>query len=83
MPYPQNDELSQLEYILKRIAKDKVKLTALVVQGLKDTLTEAVRPNPELAPLFDPIYQEAAKNGLHGGPDRIRTGDLGLDRAAC
>ena len=43
---------------------------------IRDGSPVAVRPKPELAPLF------AAR--VHtGGPDRIRTGDLVLDRDVC
>ncbi len=43
---------------------------------IRDGSPVAVRPKPELAPLF-------AVRVHTGGPDRIRTGDLVLDRDVC
>jgi hypothetical protein len=43
---------------------------------IRDGSPVAVQPKPELAPLF--------AGRLHAsGPDRIRTGDLVLDRDVC
>ena len=42
----------------------------------------AVRPRPELRPFFQ-ISEECQDGSLSGDPDRIRTGDLRLDRPIC
>ncbi len=42
----------------------------------------AVRPRAELRPFFQ-ISEECQIKSLSGDPDRIRTGDLCLDRAVC
>ena len=42
----------------------------------------AVRPRPELRPFFQ-ISEDCQARSRSGDPDRIRTGDLCLDRAVC
>ncbi len=49
---------------------------------VKDDRVVAVRPLPELRPFFQ-ISEECQSKSLFGDPDRIRTGDLCLDRAVC
>ena len=48
----------------------------------KNERVVSVRPRPELRPLFQ-ISEECQAKSLSGDPDRIRTGDLCLDRAVC
>ena len=49
---------------------------------VKDDAVIAVRPREELRPFFQ-ISEECQEKSLSGDPDRIRTGDLCLDRAVC
>ena len=49
---------------------------------VRDKQVVAVRPKKELEPFFKVSY-ECQEKSLAGDPDRIRTGDLCLDRAVC
>ena len=49
---------------------------------VQDQQVVAVRPTPELAHFFR-ISFECQRKSIAGDPDRIRTGDLCLDRAVC
>ena len=48
----------------------------------RDKQVVAVRPKKELEPFFKVSY-ECQEKSLAGDPDRIRTGDLWLDRPVC
>ena len=47
-----------------------------------DEKVVAVRPRAELRPFFQ-VSEYCQEKSLPGDPDRIRTGDLCLDRAVC
>ena len=47
-----------------------------------DEKVVAVRPRAELRPFFQ-VSEHCQEKSLFGDPDRIRTGDLCLDRAVC
>ena len=49
---------------------------------VRDTQVVAIKPIPELEPFFRVSYECQLKS-IAGDPDRIRTGDLCLDRAVC
>ena len=49
---------------------------------VQDEKVVRVRPRPELRPFFQ-ISEECQSRSMSGDPDRIRTGDLCLDRAVC
>ena len=49
---------------------------------VRDEQMVVVRPKKELEPFFKVSY-ECQEKSLAGDPDRIRTGDLCLDRAVC
>ena len=48
----------------------------------EDATVAAVKPRPELEPFFR-LNLECQSRDIAGDPDRIRTGDLCLDRAVC
>ena len=47
-----------------------------------DEKVVAVRPRAELRPFFQ-VSEQCQEKSLSGDPDRIRPGDLCLDRAVC
>ena len=50
--------------------------------AVQDQQVIALRPTPELEPFFRVSY-ECQEKSIAGDPDRIRTGDLRLDRPVC
>ena len=49
---------------------------------VQDRQVVAIKPVKELEAFFQASY-ECQQKSIAGDPDRIRTGDLSLDRAAC
>jgi len=82
-------ELERLADFLQNVAeawdvasqehRNKLARTLFDEIWVEDTKVVAVKPRPELAPFFD-LNLECHTRDIAGDPDRIRTGDLCLDR---
>ena len=86
------DSLDRLAALLRNVVegwrladqKQRNRMARGLFNGVlvRDKQVMAVRPKKELEPFFKVSY-ECQEKSLAGDPDRIRTGDLSLDRAAC
>jgi hypothetical protein len=86
------DSLKRLAALLRNVVKgwrladqkQRNRMARTLFNGVlvRDKQVVAVRPKKELEPFFKVSY-ECQEKSLSGDPDRIRTGDLCLDRAVC
>ena len=84
------DSLERLAALLRNVVegwrladqKQRNRMARALFNGVlvRDKQVVAVRPKKELEPFFKVSY-ECQEKSLAGDPDRIRTGDLCLDRA--
>ena len=86
------DSLERLAALLRNVGegwrladqKQRNRMARALFNGVlvRDKQVVAVRPKKELEPFFKVSY-ECQEKSIAGDPDRIRTGDLCLDRAVC